>query len=416
MTNYYSILGISKNANKDEIKKAYHRNALKYHPDKIKGENAEEMFKKVVEAYEVLSDPYKKQRYDNSIKHKLNFEFKLSPEILKFSKYFFSDENIQKFTNISSVISKEISNLNLPPYFDSIFNNLSDNFRNNTMSDLVTEYNEFKKFYKINEEKFGVRVSKKEENDKDSEYEDNIDKTINKNITFNLLVSLEDIYRKIVKNIAIKMNVKCKHCDGTGLICITKVKKKKNTKNKKKVKKTYMDKKVCEKCNGMMVEKERKIYTIDCSQDQIIYRNEYYIDDDHGHGDLIINIVTKPHKFERVGRYDLLIDHNISLYDFYFGGKMTLQNIDGTLIEGTIPKLIAENDGELVSERDIQLENYGLPIYDNGKNLGRGNLIVRMKLKLPNNLDNYKEDIKKIFDNTNEVKPKKEINCWNKLK
>ena len=82
------------------------------------------------------------------------------------------------------------------------------------------------------------------------------------------------------------------------------------------------------------------------------------------YGDLIINIVTKPHKFERVGRYDLLIDRNISLYDFYFGGKMTLQNIDGTMIEGTIPKLIAENDGELVSERDIQLENHGLPIYE----------------------------------------------------
>ena len=89
MTNYYSILGISKDANVDEIKKAYHKNALKYHPDKNRGENAEEMFKKVVEAYEVLSDPYKKQRYDNSIKHKLNFDFKLSPEILKFSKFFF---------------------------------------------------------------------------------------------------------------------------------------------------------------------------------------------------------------------------------------------------------------------------------------------------------------------------------------
>ena len=113
------------------------------------------MFKKVVEAYEVLSDPYKKQRYDNSVKHKLNFNFSLSPEILKFSRYFFSEENIQKFTNISSVITQEISNLNLPPYFDSIFNNLSENFRNNTMRDLVTEYNEFKKFYQINEEKFG---------------------------------------------------------------------------------------------------------------------------------------------------------------------------------------------------------------------------------------------------------------------
>ena len=82
MVNYYSVLGIGKNASKEEIKKAYHRSALKYHPDKNKNENSEAMFKKVVEAYEVLSDPYKKERYDNSIKYKLNFDFKLSPEIL----------------------------------------------------------------------------------------------------------------------------------------------------------------------------------------------------------------------------------------------------------------------------------------------------------------------------------------------
>ena len=76
-------------------------------------------------------------------------------------------------------------------------------------------------------------------------------------------------------------------------------------------------------------------------------------DDETGHGDLIINIVTKPHKFERVGRYDLMIEHKISLYEFYFGGKMSIQNIDGTIIEGTIPKLISEGDDSLISERDI---------------------------------------------------------------
>ena len=72
----------------------------------------------------------------------------LSPEILKFSKYFFSEENIQKFTNISTVITQEISNLNLPPYFDSIFNNFQKVkiLEITLWRDLVTEYNEFKKF------------------------------------------------------------------------------------------------------------------------------------------------------------------------------------------------------------------------------------------------------------------------------
>jgi DnaJ-class molecular chaperone len=62
---YYSILGISKSATDAEIKKAYRKLALQYHPDKNKGDKAsEEKFKEVTKAYEVLSDPQKRQTYD----------------------------------------------------------------------------------------------------------------------------------------------------------------------------------------------------------------------------------------------------------------------------------------------------------------------------------------------------------------
>ena len=74
---YYELLGINKNADENEIKKAYRKLAIIYHPDKSPADKKEEYtekFKKISEAYEVLSDPEKKKKYDMFGKEAANME------------------------------------------------------------------------------------------------------------------------------------------------------------------------------------------------------------------------------------------------------------------------------------------------------------------------------------------------------
>ena len=66
MNDFYEVLGVPKTATADEIKKAYRKLAFKYHPDKNPGDKAaEEMFKKITAAYDVLGDENKRRQYDN---------------------------------------------------------------------------------------------------------------------------------------------------------------------------------------------------------------------------------------------------------------------------------------------------------------------------------------------------------------
>lgn len=64
MADYYEVLGVSKNASESEIKNAFRKKAMQFHPDKNKAADAEEKFKEINKAYEVLSDQNKKARYD----------------------------------------------------------------------------------------------------------------------------------------------------------------------------------------------------------------------------------------------------------------------------------------------------------------------------------------------------------------
>ena len=67
MKNYYQVLGVDRTADAEEIKKAYRKLALKYHPDNCDRADAENKFKEVTEAYNVLSSPEKRKQYDQQL-------------------------------------------------------------------------------------------------------------------------------------------------------------------------------------------------------------------------------------------------------------------------------------------------------------------------------------------------------------
>src|SRR5580765_9091847 len=77
---YYKILGVERTANEEQIKKAYRKLARKYHPDVSKEKDAEEKFKEVSEAYEVLKDAEKRKAYDTMGSYQPGQDFRPPPD------------------------------------------------------------------------------------------------------------------------------------------------------------------------------------------------------------------------------------------------------------------------------------------------------------------------------------------------
>ncbi|WGH24859.1 MAG: DnaJ domain-containing protein [Candidatus Shikimatogenerans bostrichidophilus] len=351
MKDFYDILGVGKDATLNDIKKAYRKLAIKYHPDKNPNnkKEAEKKFKEATEAYSVLSDKNKKREYD-------------------------------QYGNTSSY--GDASSMN----FDDIFNNLGDIF--NDGFDSYTE--------------FGFNSNKK-----------NI-KNRGTNLKVLIKVNLEDIYYGKEKTIKIKKmklspNIKfktCDKCNGTGVI--TKITntfigrmQTTNTCNycKGQGKIIYN---IPNNANyDGLIEKIEYIKVqipIGINDGEMLKIIKQGNDAPYGGrpGDLIIIFKVLPNKNFKRKKQNLYYRLYLSIPEAILGCKKELKTLTGK-IKITINKGIQ-------SEKKIILKNKGLP-YRNGYNYG--DLIVTTRVWIPKKIN---KDQKKFF-----IKNKNNKNFYYKL-
>jgi DnaJ-class molecular chaperone len=103
VSDYYKILGITKDSNQIQIRKAFRKLALRYHPDKNKNsEESKQKFMEIVKAYEILSDEKAKERYDSNILNDKNIQkFNWTPPA-DFTN-FYSYENLKRESNENQI-------------------------------------------------------------------------------------------------------------------------------------------------------------------------------------------------------------------------------------------------------------------------------------------------------------------------
>jgi len=351
--NYYETLGVEKNASKEEIKKAFHKQALKYHPDKNNGDD--KRFKAVNEAYQVLSDEQKRARYD---------QFGSADGPMGGGNYGGQQGGFGGF-------------------------DFSGGFQNGQgfdMGDIGDIFGDF----------FGGgmgRSQSKKHRGRDIQTEINL--TFSESIFgTNKKVSITkqatcDICKGTGAKVGTKMNT-CKTCNGQGQI----------REVRRSILGSFSTTKTCEDCLG-----SGKIPSEKCSncRGAGVYRKQKEInlnipagindtemlkmtgegEDVKGglSGDLYIKVNVKPHPQYKRDGLNLTMDLPIKLTDAILGTTYKLKTLEEHEIEVKIPEGI--NHHEL-----LRVRGKGVP-----SSRGRGDIILRIVIKMPSKLSRKEKEI-----------------------
>ena len=354
---YYEVLGVSKTSSADEVKSQYRKLALKFHPDRNKSAEAVDHFKEISEAYAVLSDPEKKQIYDQ-----------------------------QGHAGVDGRYSS-----------DDIFQGASGNF-----SDIFGQSGGFESIFESifggGSGGFGRRQQR------------------GSDILYETTITLEDVLHGKRIEVDIPKQVRCGMCNGTGCKPGTSMNTCKTCNGHGQVRKSrsmgftsFVTVEPCSACHGQgsIIDvpcedcrgdgRKKNVKKVSFDIPPGIEDGDYTVPQEGNEipqgidGDLIVRVRIQPHKFFKRDGMDLFYDHDVSMVNAALGCDILVPTLEGTeklkVDSGSQPNTI------------IKLRGKGVPRLGSR---GRGDQYVRVVVKIPKKLNKHQkqllDDFQRSFD------------------